>query len=66
MPQDLAFDEEVFFSYASDDLVHVRQLARRLWDEYTRIGSESWNVFVPDPSELPRVPVGAPVPERSG
>jgi hypothetical protein len=34
MPQDLTFDEEVFFSYVSDDLEHVRLLARRLWDEY--------------------------------
>src|SRR5262245_33013400 len=34
MPQDLIFEEEVFFSYASDDLEHVRQLARRLWEDY--------------------------------
>ena len=33
-----SFDEEVFFSYASDDLQQVRILARRLWDEY-RISS---------------------------
>ena len=38
MPQDLSFDEEVFFSYATEDLPHVRQLARRLWDDY-RISS---------------------------
>jgi hypothetical protein len=34
MPQDLSFDEEVFFSYAREDLQHVRQLARILWEEY--------------------------------
>jgi hypothetical protein len=38
MPEDLMFDEEVFFSYASDDLDHVRKVARRLWEEY-RIAS---------------------------
>lgn len=38
MPQDLTFDEEVFFSYASDDLEQVRKLAHRLWEEY-RISS---------------------------
>ncbi|MBM3319263.1 MAG: toll/interleukin-1 receptor domain-containing protein [Candidatus Eisenbacteria bacterium] len=38
MAGDGSFDEEVFFSYASEDLHHVRQLARRLWDEY-RISS---------------------------
>lgn len=38
MASDELFDEEVFFSYASDDLQHVRQLARRLWEEY-RISS---------------------------
>lgn len=32
------FDEEVFFSYASDDLPQVRSLARRLWENY-RISS---------------------------
>jgi hypothetical protein len=31
---DESFDEEVFFSYASEDLQQVRNLARRLWDEY--------------------------------
>lgn len=36
--QDSTFDEEVFFSYASEDLEQVRQLARRLWDDY-RISS---------------------------
>ena len=38
MPQDLTFDEEVFFSYASEDLEHVRRLAHILWEEY-RISS---------------------------
>jgi TIR domain-containing protein len=38
MATDESFDEEVFFSYASEDLPQVRLLARRLWDEY-RISS---------------------------
>jgi len=38
MPHDLTFDEEVFFSYANDDLGQVRALAHRLWEEY-RISS---------------------------
>lgn len=29
-----SFDEEVFFSYAREDLSHVQQLARKLWNEY--------------------------------
>lgn len=38
MAEDQSFDEEVFFSYASEDLQQVRQLAHRLWEEY-RISS---------------------------
>src|SRR5437879_4918805 len=38
MTTDEPFEEEVFFSYASEDLHHVRELARRLWNEY-RISS---------------------------
>lgn len=34
MAVDETFDEEVFLSYANEDLQSVRQLARRLWEEY--------------------------------